>query len=197
MWDRKGLALLKALTLQPFTKVLQKAFTAVPYADSAMKFGILAGMGLPLSGMPLVRVQTTMDSKNIVMEATDASTSFQAIDWVRNWFNKPLTARTITIPVKARKGKSIYVSALASGHEPFKQLVTVSEEIWNSGQLNVNISLNENVTYSYANLEAFFQNYPLFSERIEEFALAPEMFATTSERQELVEYMKSGFRDAP
>jgi hypothetical protein len=113
---------------------------------------------------------------------------------VRNWFNKPLTARTVTVPVKARKGKSIYVSALASGHEPFKQLVTVSEEIWNSGELNVNISLNENVTYTYANLEAFFQNYPIFSERLEEFALSPEMFATTSERQDLVEYMTSGFQ---
>lgn len=183
----------RALTLQPFTKWVSKAFSALgSWGEAAYRWAITLGMGMPLSGMPLVKIQTSMESKNGVMEATNASTSFQVKDWFRNFFNKPLVAKTLSVQIKARKYGKIIVRMAAMGHEPYTSIFTINESVWTNGSVDIYASMKTNLAYSYTSFEAFMSSFPLLQERIEEFALAPEMYATSSERASLVDYMAEG-----
>lgn len=196
-WDKAAnsgiMKIAKALTLQPFTKWLSKAFSALgSWGEAAYRWALVLGMGMPMSGMPLVKIQTSMESKNGVLEATNASTSFQVQDWFRNYFNKPLVAKTTTVQIKARKYSKIIVRMAAMGHEPYTSILTINDTVWTNESLDVYASMKTNLTYSYTNFETFMNSFPLLQERIEEFALAPEMYATSSERASLVDYMESG-----
>lgn len=195
-WSSSGIMkTIKAMTLQPFTKWLGKAFSALgSWGEAAYRWAIVTGMGLPLSGMPLLKIQTSMESKNGVMEATNASTSFQVQDWFRNYFNKPLVAKTTTVQIKARKYGKVIVRMAAMGHEPYTAILTVNDTVWTNESLDVYASMKTNLTYSYTNFETFMNSFPLLQERIEEFALTPEMYATSSERGNIIDYIEEGIR---
>lgn len=175
--------MLRLLTQQPFTFWLRYL---KPLVLTLAPFG-----GLPPSGMPIVTIKSPEESRFIVPNCAGCAETMQITQWITNHFNKPLAATPINVCIKARDNRSMQIKAIAAGHEPHMQIMTVNNTMNNQ----IHIPLRRNTYWGLTSIENFFQAHPMMQEQVEAMLLAPEMYAATSERGGLLNYIASGLSD--
>ena len=175
----------KSFITQPFTKFVG-GFKPIIKA-------VLPFAGLPPSGMPLISVRTTEESKFAVPNCAGCSENMQITQWITNLFNKPLAAQPIDFYIQAKNGRNVFIKATAAGHEPFEQIVFVSENT--PMDVTINVPLHRNDTWGFSSTQSFFEAHPAFQETFEEFLLTPEMYAGSNQKGPLSDYIAQGLGD--
>lgn len=178
------------LTKQHFTTLLTKMFKGT---TGVLKFLSPFG-GLSPSGMPTVFIKSSDDSRFATLEAKESSGILDIKSYITNIFNKPLTTKPVTMYVKAKPGRNIIIKILAPGHSPYTEIIKAPD---NQFSFTKDITLYRyNQSFSYQNLQTFFETHPLFQEQFEEFLGTPELYPTNSERSStLIDYMSSALGD--
>lgn len=173
---------LSAITQQPYTKFSP---LLIPVIAATAPFG-----GLPPSGMPLITIRSSEESKFIVPNCAGCTENMQITQWFQNHFDKPLLATPINACIQAKKGRTIGIKAIAGGHVPFSTFIHINENT--PTRSLIEIPLTRNTHWGFSSTQNFFESHPALQEAVETITFAPEMYAGSNVRSPLLEFIAQG-----